>query len=110
MLGMPPIVRLWTETRETAMRHLIGGVLIAAGLLAPSAQPASAQGGLCDRLWVMRNTIYKQNGYCFATARARQYFGNAGCQFVDMGAVPLSAYDRARIAEIVAEERATGCR
>ena len=91
------------------MRHVIGGVLISAGLML-SALPASAQGGLCDRLWVMRNTIYKQNGYCFATARARQYFGNAGCQFADMGAVPLSAYDRARIAEIVAEERANGCR
>ena len=92
------------------MRQVVGGLLIAAGLLALGPQPADAQGGLCQRLWVMRNTIYKQNGYCFNTPRGVRYFGNAGCQYDDVRQVPLSRNEQARIGEILAEERSLGCR
>ena len=91
------------------MRGLLTGMLIAAGLMALAPQSASAQ-GVCQRLWVERNSIYKQNGYCFNTPRGVRYFGNAGCQFDDVNQVPLSGGERQRIAEIVAEERAMGCR
>jgi hypothetical protein len=63
----------------------------------------------CDALWIERNTYYKQAGYCFKTARAISYFGNAGCLYDNENAVPLSAYTRARIAEIVRLERAYRC-
>jgi len=91
------------------MQKLIAGMLIAAGLVAIAPQSASAQ-GVCQRLWVERNSIYKQNGYCFNTPRGVRYFGNAGCQYDDVGQVPLSGYERQRVAEIVAQERAMGCR
>src|SRR5207249_301574 len=38
-------------------------------------------GASCDDLWVARNTIYKNRGYCFKTQRAISYFGNAGCRY-----------------------------
>jgi hypothetical protein len=91
------------------MRHLIGGVLIAAGLLAPSAQPARAQ-DVCQNLWVERNSIYKAAGYCFKTTRAVRYFGNAGCSYDNERELPLSRSAHARVAQIIADERAYGCR
>jgi hypothetical protein len=91
------------------MRRVIGGVLIAVGLLAQSAQPASAQ-DVCQNLWVERNSIYKEAGYCFKTARAIRYFGNAGCSYDNERALPLSRSTHARVAQIIAEERANGCR
>ena len=73
------------------------------------AAPAFAQ-GTCQSLWVERNAIYKANGYCFNTPRGVRYFGNAGCQYDDVRDVPLSRGERARIADLAAEERALGCR
>lgn len=77
-------------------------------VLAAMAAPAAAQDP-CSGLWMERNGIYKAAGYCFRTARAIQAFGNAGCQYDDIGDVPLSARDRARVAGIVGQERALGC-
>ena len=90
------------------MRHVIGGALIAAGL-ALSALPAGAQDA-CQNLWVERNSIYKAAGYCFKTARAIRYFGNAGCAYDNERELPLSRGEQARVARIIAEERANGCR
>jgi hypothetical protein len=73
------------------------------------ATPALAQ-GICQSLWVERNAIYKDAGYCFKTARAINYFGNAGCRYDVEGAIPLSPAERARIERILAMERANGCR
>lgn len=70
---------------------------------------ANAQDG-CFGLWVARNAIYKNYGYCFKTERAISYFGNDGCMYNYEGAIPMSRYDRARIARIQAEEREMGCR
>ena len=72
------------------------------------AAPAFAQ-GVCQRLWVERNSIYKAAGYCFNTQRGVRYFGNAGCSYDNVRDVPLSDYDRALVARIVAQERAMGC-
>jgi hypothetical protein len=63
----------------------------------------------CFDLWVERNSYYKQAGYCFKTARAISYFGNAGCLYDNENAVPLTPYARARIAQIARLERAYGC-
>jgi hypothetical protein len=71
---------------------------------------ANAQEGGCYRLWVARNAIYKDNGFCFKTERAISYFGNAGCMYNSEGDIPMSRYDRARLARIQAEEREMGCR
>jgi len=79
-------------------------LLVAIGAL---AAPASAQ--TCQQLWVERNQYYKNHGYCFKTQRAISYFGNGGCFINDEGAVPLSGAERARINQIVQQERAMGC-
>lgn len=84
------------------------GVAAAAAASLISAIPANAQS--CQELWVQRNSIYKNAGYCFKTSRAIRYFGNAGCSYDSEGAVPLSGRQRARIARIRALEREYGCR
>jgi hypothetical protein len=79
------------------------------GMIAVPTASAMAQ-GICQSLWVERNAIYKDAGYCFKTDRAISYFGNAGCRYEYEGDLPLSPRQRARIASILAEERANGCR
>jgi hypothetical protein len=77
-----------------------------------TALPALAQevwSWSCDRLWQERNQIYKDAGYCFKTARAIRYFGNAGCSYDREGDVPLSRRDREFVATITQVERSKGC-
>jgi hypothetical protein len=63
----------------------------------------------CENLWVIRNTIYQENGYCFKTQRAINYLGNDQCSISNMSAVPLSQIERFNIGQIVAVERQQGC-
>ncbi len=62
----------------------------------------------CDQLWVARNEIYKRNGYCFQTARGRNYFGNAGCRTSSQNI--LSRLERDNVARIKSWESQRGCR
>jgi len=79
-----------------------------AGMPAPGGGGAGGLMGLsCQRLWVMRNQIYKNNGYCFRTRRAINYFGNAGCWTRNPR---LSRWERNRVNAIRRAERAKGCR
>ena len=94
-------------TTPTLRRWAIGTAVAMAGTLL-MASHASAQQS-CESLWVERNTYYKDAGYCFKTQRAIAYFGNQGCMYNNEAAVPLSAYTRARINEIVRLERMMGC-
>jgi hypothetical protein len=64
----------------------------------------------CDPLWTVRNSIFRDNGYCFKTARAKELFSNEGCSYTDQAAVPLNAYERENVARIVSVEREMGCR
>lgn len=82
--------------------------LIAATAIVLQASPAFA-GDFCDEFWGERNAIYKDAGYCFKTAKAIRAFGNSGCRYDDIGDVPLSARQRADIADIVRQERRRGC-
>lgn len=63
----------------------------------------------CDELWAERNAVYKDAGYCFKTPRAIRAFGNAGCRYDEIADLPLSARDRAKVAEIVEQERQNRC-
>lgn len=85
---------------------------LAATLVVSTVASAVAQdyrGWSCRDLWVERNQIFKDAGYCFNTQRAVRYFGNAGCMYDRQADVPLSANQRRIIAEIVRVERFTGC-
>jgi YARHG domain len=92
---------------RVTLAALLGAATIVVTAWGGAVGPAQAQG--CHQLWVERNSYYKRNGYCFSTPRAISYFGNGGCYITNMGAVPLSRGERARIAQIVAQERAMGC-
>lgn len=57
----------------------------------------------------MRNTIYKENGYCFQTERAIAAFGNEGCSITNQAQVRLNAFERHNVALIKKVERRKGC-
>lgn len=73
------------------------------------ASPAAAQTQDCQSLWVRRNTIFKEAGLCFKTARAIDTFGNSGCRYDSADDVPLSNNDRNAIVEISRLEAVKGC-
>jgi hypothetical protein len=119
-------MRLLATLRVSAFAFLAVAVAIAAMVLQPSQasancyemigctdsnyfKPAQLKQLSCQILWEVRNTIYKENGYCFKTKKAKNYFGNAGCIYQDMGAVPLNAYERANVGAIVKVEKQKGC-
>jgi len=70
---------------------------------------ASPDGPDCDFLWMARNRIYAERGYCFKTDRGRQEIGNEGCRYWDMARVPLSSIERANVATIQRAERVKNC-
>ncbi|KPF66159.1 hypothetical protein IP69_15835 [Bosea sp. AAP35] len=77
--------------------------------LSLSTAPAFAQ-ALCDEMWAERNAIYFDAGYCFKTTRAKAAFGdNADCRYDNIADVPLTARNRADIADILQRERSAGC-
>jgi hypothetical protein len=63
----------------------------------------------CEQLWTVRNGIYHARGYCFKTDRAKEAFGNEGCQYGDESQVPLNDYERANILLIRSIEKRRGC-
>jgi hypothetical protein len=69
----------------------------------------AADGPTCDFLYVMRNQIYAQHGYCFKTARGIKEIGNTDCSIQDMAAVPLSQIERNNVATIKRAEIAKRC-
>lgn len=83
--------------------------LILVCLFVATAAPAWAAFP-CDAFWGERNAVYAEAGYCFKTARGIKAFGNADCRYDEIRDVPLSARDRAKIADIVREEQRNGCR
>ncbi len=87
---------------------LISAAILLSGPVLLVGTVARAQS--CGELSYRRNAIYKDAGYCFKTAEQIRNFGNAGCQFDSQADVPLSANQRAEIADIVRAEREYGCR
>jgi len=63
----------------------------------------------CQILWDVRNTIYKENGYCFHTQKTINYFGNAGCKYDDVALVPLNHVERSNVSAIKKVEAKKGC-
>jgi hypothetical protein len=94
------------DMRFSTAAALIGLASVGLGL-AMIATPAKA--GVCEDLWVQRNSIYKAYGYCFKTAKAINYFGNAGCVYDNAGSIPMSRADRQTILAIKKREKALGC-
>lgn len=72
-------------------------------------QPEELDDSNCETLWILRNSIYNDGGYCFKTERAKAFFINEGCAHDDISAVPLNDYQRHNIKVIAAAEKAGGC-
>jgi hypothetical protein len=95
-------------------RYLALAALVAAGgavsPLPASAMPADAAAVVsCQDIWVMRNQIYKDNGYCFKTKKARNYFGNGGCWVDDESDVPMSSKETKLVLNYRHWEKVKGC-
>jgi hypothetical protein len=94
-------------------RYLALAALVAVGgaVSTPaSAMPADAAYVVsCQDIWVMRNQIYKDNGYCFKTKKARNYFGNGGCWVDDEGDVSLSSKETKLVLKYKHWESVKGC-
>jgi hypothetical protein len=105
--------RFLVAQREKAMSRSPVKAVAAAVLLLASTVGLAAQdfdAWSCQDLWMERNQIYKNAGYCFSTARAIRTFGNAGCVYDRQEDVPLSANQRRIVQAIIRAERFNGCR
>ncbi|MGZ5914806.1 MAG: YARHG domain-containing protein [Hyphomicrobium sp.] len=95
-------------------RYLALAALVATGG-AVSTLPAGAMPGdsakvvSCQDIWVLRNQIYKDHGYCFKTTRARNYFGNGGCWVDDESDVGLSSKKMKLVLKYKHWETVKGC-
>ena len=89
------------------MHAVVMTALVAMAAMLAQIPAAAAQ--TCQQLWIERNQYYKNHGYCFKTQQAIAYFGNGGCFITDQNQVPLSSAERARVNQIVQQERAMGC-
>lgn len=61
----------------------------------------------CFDLWMARNTIYDDNGYCFSTELAQEYFDNDDCW---TRKPKFSRAEQREIAAIKQEEDDRGCK
>ena len=66
----------------------------------------SAFAGECEQLWIARNSIFNDNGYCFSTRLGKSIFDNSDCYTKKAN---LSRRERKRVAEIRRIERNLGC-
>jgi YARHG domain len=87
---------------------VITALAVAGATLFIAGSRAHAQD--CQALWRERNLYYKNAGFCFKEPRAIAYFGNGGCTFNDVAALPLSRTVRKRIDQIVKAEQKQGCK
>jgi len=85
------------------------GLAAGMGAIVSSAHAVPVDALSCKQLWVKRNQIYKDNGYCFKTFKARNYFGNAGCYVSDMDAVSMSKGEMNRVLTYKHWEEVNGC-
>jgi hypothetical protein len=83
---------------------LIRPALFALGIVA--ASPNVAMAASCFDLWYERNQIYDDNGYCFKSDLALEYFDNDDCWTRHPH---FTKSEQRRIDDIVAEEKRRHC-
>ena len=80
------------------------GLLFLGTVILLSNKPAIA--GECEQLWVARNSIFNDNGYCFSTRLGKALFDNSDCY---TKRAKLSRSERQRVARLKRRERNLGC-
>lgn len=63
----------------------------------------------CEQLWVLRNSVYHEQGYCFRSDKARKWFASTNCKFDDIRLVPLNDYQRKNIEVVQGVEQQKAC-
>jgi hypothetical protein len=63
----------------------------------------------CEQLWILRNSVYDDAGYCFQSARGKKWFVNDGCTYSDQAEVPLNDYQRHNVDVLAGVEAENGC-
>ena len=58
------------------MKRVLAAML---GFCLLGAMTGQALAESCFDLWMARNTIYDDNGYCFSTEMGQEYFDNDDC-------------------------------
>ena len=91
------------------MRFLLTIAIYAAGLSASMSASHAQNQARCEAYWVERNTILKTYRYCFRSPRATFSFGNSGCLYNRVEAIPLPPFERDRLGEIRAMEAGLRC-
>ena len=84
---------------------LVFSSIVAIGLF--GMLPAAAMAASCLDLWVARNSIYDENGYCFSTELGQETFDNDDCW---TKRPKFSKAEQRLIDEIREEEEARGCK
>ena len=84
---------------------LYRAALVALALV--TALPGAAMAASCFDLWYARNQIYDDNGFCFKTDLALQYFDNSDCWTKRPS---FSKSEQRAINAIVAEEKRRHCK
>ena len=86
--------------------NALAATVLATALALPATSLANPYDGLgCHALWVQRNQIYADAGYCFKTADARSVWGS-NC-FPPYGRLTSGAQHQVEL--IIAVERQQGC-
>jgi hypothetical protein len=70
---------------------------------------AQARGLSCDNLWLVRNTIFHQRGYCFQSGRGQKEFSNSRCAVRTVTDLKLSDVEKGNVATLERIERGKGC-
>lgn len=72
---------------------------------------SEAQAGTlsCDNLWLVRNTIFHQRGYCFQSVRGQKEFSNARCTTRTVSELALSEVEKRNVTTLERVERRKGC-
>lgn len=68
--------------------------------------PTSTLANECMRLWIERNTIFDNRGYCFGSDLGKGYFSNSDCHTKNP---KLSSREQSRVARIKSREKELGC-
>ena len=63
----------------------------------------------CENLWLVRNTIFHQRGYCFQSARGRANFDNSHCLSNSVSELNLSEIEKENVATLREMEQRKGC-
>jgi hypothetical protein len=90
---------------------LFSGSILLVGVTLSSTALAQDRHSLisCPNLWLKRNAIYREAGYCFKSQLAIRQFGNQGCRFKNIEDVPLKGRELREVSELRRWERIKGC-